>query len=269
MVNHHVITHGGIVGCGNHRAVICGVDGRSLGSRQIHSVVELRYPQNRVDSVSVFTGHPGIGCQRELKGAAIVGQNHTAGCQKGLLLFRHKRFQRCYFFLFCLDGSLVFPDCRFLHGNIILVTVYFLILLRNQYLQIPLLFLHRSLGLIQNLFLNLELFLTELHILPGVHIVLPASLVIVNDSLRIICFVQEITEALRLQKHIRHLGIARFIHHPDACNHRFLLILFLGKGLLQFLLRGFYLDFLLRNLLLQYGDIMLNLFQIAVQLFDV
>ena len=72
VVNHNIITHGGTVGCRHHFTIIRSIYLSALGRRKVHTVVELFYIQNRVYTITIFTGHSGIGLQRESKHTTVI-----------------------------------------------------------------------------------------------------------------------------------------------------------------------------------------------------
>lgn len=134
--------HGVAVSGCHHLSVIGRINSRALGRREIHAVVELFDSQCRMDTVAVIIRDPGIGCQRELKGTAIVSQHSTTGLQDLFFLCGNGSLQGCNLRILIRNGLLVFLNGLFLVGNIGFVSGDIPVLLVDQSLHIGLLLFH-------------------------------------------------------------------------------------------------------------------------------
>ena len=266
MVEHHVVAHSVAVSGCHHLSVIGRINSRALGCREIHAVVELFDSQCRMDTVAVIIRDPGIGCQRELKGTAIVSQHSTTGLQDLFFLCGNGSLQGCNLRILIRNGLLVFLDGLFLVGNIGFVSGDIPVLLVDQSLHIGLLLFHAGLGLIQNGFLRFQFLFAEFNIFAVLHEVFPLLSVISHDQIHEIRTVQEITEAFCFQHHIEDVGIPFLIHNSYAADHGIFLIFFSLQCRIQFRLGLCNFFFFCCDLIFQIRNILFDLAQILIQL---
>ena len=218
---------------------------------------------------AVIIGHPCVGGQRELEHSAVILYAGPVAGQQLLPLLGDGSLQKPDLRLLGLNLILVFLNGLFLIVDIRLITYDITILLFYQLLKISLFDFHIFPGLVQNLFLQLQLLLAELHILFRRLVVLPHLMVRRHHLLHVVHPVQEIPEALSLQQHIKNARLSRLVGNPDVDSHGLLLVLLpllsglqFGLGLGDFLLLG-------GDLAFQFGDLLLYQFQVAVQLLHI
>ena len=266
VIDHHVISHGTVVGRSHHGPIVGRHDRRSGIRREIHAVMELVHAQRRMDAVAILRGNTLIGSEGHLEHAAVIAHLRLIQLLQLLFGLRRRSLQRGNRGILFGDIRFIFRNSSFFVIDVGLIGGNLRFLLRYQSLQTSLFLLYLGPGFLQNLLFFLESRLTGFHQLSVLDINGKLLLIIGVHLFNIADPVQKLSEAVGRKQHFQQIFRSPLIGILNPDLHGRILFFLLGNSFLQLLLCFLNFSFLLFNQPFQLADPGLNLSQIAVQL---